>query len=63
MLLRGLRGAQADDQGVLAEPIAEDRQPGEDGGQAGRDRGNGDHRDPVADLKAARGGEEREPPP
>ena len=53
MILRALRGAQTDDQGVVADPIAEDRQRGEDAGQAARDRGNGDHRDPVADMKAA----------
>jgi hypothetical protein len=29
MILRALRGAQADDQGVVADPIAEDRQRGE----------------------------------
>src|SRR3954454_15826259 len=54
------RKAHAYNESVVAEPVSEDRQPGHDRRQVCRDRGDGDHRDAVADLEAASGGEERE---
>ena len=47
----------ADDERVVAQPVAEDRQPGR---EVRRDRGDGDDGHAVADLEAASGGEERE---
>jgi hypothetical protein len=50
------REAHPDDEGVVAEPVSEDRQPGDDRGEVRRDRGDGDHPHAVADLEAPSGG-------